>query len=200
MAFPSYETWQAPWEKKGDEFDAEIAKKFIYNLQKEADTVKGARATERQADKDRISELEGKVQEFEDKDLSEVERLRKENERLKDGSAKKNEGTENSEAVRLEIALEKGLTLAQSRRLVGKTREELEADADTFLSEVNGGQKNDEGEQGGDDDDDDDLGDLLSGGEMPSNRQRPPLRGGLGGRAPVETFDPAKMADTIGRY
>lgn len=195
MAFPSYETWQAPWEKKGDDFDAEIAKKFIYNLQKEADTVKGTRATERQADKDRISELESKVQEFEDKDLSEVERLRKENERLKEKGVKRDEGAgENSDATRLEIALEKGLTLAQSRRLVGKTREELEADADTFLAEVGGGQENDGGEG------DDDPEGLLSDGEMPSNRQRPPLRGGLGGRSQVETFDPAKMADTIGRY
>lgn len=36
-------------------------------------------------------------------------------------------------AARAEIALEKGLTLAQAKRLVGATREELEADADEVL-------------------------------------------------------------------
>jgi hypothetical protein len=36
-------------------------------------------------------------------------------------------------ATRLEIAHEKGLTPAQAKRLVGATKEELEADADEIL-------------------------------------------------------------------
>lgn len=38
-------------------------------------------------------------------------------------------------ALRLEVAFEKGLTPAQAKRLVGGTREELEADADEILVE-----------------------------------------------------------------
>lgn len=38
-------------------------------------------------------------------------------------------------ALRLEIASQKGLTPGQAKRLVGNTREELEADADEIVSE-----------------------------------------------------------------
>lgn len=37
-------------------------------------------------------------------------------------------------AVRLEVAAEKGLTPAQAKRLIGATREELEADADDIIA------------------------------------------------------------------
>jgi hypothetical protein len=37
-------------------------------------------------------------------------------------------------AMRLEVASEKGLTAAQAKRLIGSTREELEADADELLT------------------------------------------------------------------
>jgi len=37
---------------------------------------------------------------------------------------------------RAEIALEKGLTKAQAKRLVGSTKEELEADADTLMNDL----------------------------------------------------------------
>jgi nucleoid DNA-binding protein len=39
-------------------------------------------------------------------------------------------------AVRAEIANEKGLTPSQAKRLVGSTREELEADADELLKDI----------------------------------------------------------------
>lgn len=38
-----------------------------------------------------------------------------------------------AKALRLEVAAEKGLTTAQAKRLVGSTRDELEADADELL-------------------------------------------------------------------
>jgi hypothetical protein len=40
------------------------------------------------------------------------------------------------ENTRLRVALEKGLTIAQANRLSGSTKEELEADADAYLSEI----------------------------------------------------------------
>jgi hypothetical protein len=39
-------------------------------------------------------------------------------------------------ALRAEIALDKGLTQSQAKRLVGSTREELEADADELLRDL----------------------------------------------------------------
>lgn len=41
-----------------------------------------------------------------------------------------------SRADRAEVALAKGLTLNQAKRLVGSTREELEADADELLKDI----------------------------------------------------------------
>lgn len=42
--------------------------------------------------------------------------------------------------MRLQIGLDKGLTPAQARRLVGATKEDLEADADDLLATFGGGQ------------------------------------------------------------
>ena len=42
-------------------------------------------------------------------------------------------------AIRYEIALDKGLTKSQAKRLVGSNREELEADAEELLADLGGG-------------------------------------------------------------
>lgn len=65
---------------------------------------------------------------FEDKDKTETERLRDELEQLRAASS---EAT--VKALRAEVAMSKGLTPAQAKRLVGATLEELEADADEIL-------------------------------------------------------------------
>jgi len=148
MALPAFADWKRPW--KEEEFDADKAAKLIYNLHKDKEELSEAKATlvtER-------DELKGKVQEFEDKDLSEVERLRKENERLKEAPPKvatKGQGSSDDtlRADRLEIALEKGLTKAQAARLVGSTRDELEADADAYIEEHNLGGNAGNGGKGG---------------------------------------------------
>lgn len=187
MAFPTFESWKAPWEDKDEEFDADVAKKLIYNMSKRASERDAARETEKTEAATKISELEAKVQEFEDKDLTEVERLRKENERLKTPKGPEKKGDDLAQA-RLEIALEKGLTLAQSKRLAGSTREELEADAAAYKAELGGA--------GADDDNDD-------GNEQSNEQDRSdiPLRGGFNSRgAGVEQFDPEKMAEAVGRY
>lgn len=54
-------------------------------------------------------------------------------------------------ADRLEVAMEKGLTPAQAKRLVGETKEELEADADEILETFGQPKRNE-------DDDDEDEG------------------------------------------
>lgn len=66
-----------------------------------------------------------KLQQFEDRDKSESQRL---TERLE--AAEKRAADLESRSLRMEVAADKGLTPAQAKRLVGSTRDELEADAD----------------------------------------------------------------------
>lgn len=79
----------------------------------------------------RLKELEPLAQE--------AERMREsqksEQERLTDAQRQAEARATEAEAraVRLEVAFEKGLTPAQAKRLVGGSREELEADADEIL-------------------------------------------------------------------
>lgn len=81
-----------------------------------------------------------------------------------------------AKALRLEIALEKGLSQALMKRLAGSTKEELEADADELL-ETFGTPK------------------PKGNGRMAEN-----LRPSGGGDEPPEETDPAKLAAAIPRY
>lgn len=78
-------------------------------------------------------------------------------------------------ALRLEVAAEKGLTPAQARRLVGTSKEELEADADELLDTF--------GARGDD-------------GEKPPTPRRPVerLRPGAAPAGEPEETDPRKLA------
>ena len=49
--------------------------------------------------------------------------------------AEQRAATAEARAMRLEVAHDKGLTSAQANRLVGTTKEELEADADELLAQ-----------------------------------------------------------------
>lgn len=72
-----------------------------------------------------------KVKEFEDRDKTEAERT---SEKLQ--TLEKDLTTAQADAVRFEIALDKGLTKSQAKRLVGSTREELEADAEELVADL----------------------------------------------------------------
>lgn len=89
-----------------------------------------------------------------------------------------------SKSLRLEIAAAKGLSVAQAKRLVGSSREELEADADELLEAF--GSKT-----GGDDKD--------GKGGKPDVRRRPTedLRSGARTDAGEEEEIDAKKADEI---
>lgn len=69
-----------------------------------------------------------KLKEFEDRDKTEAQRLQEERDALK---AERDQLA--LDTMRREVADEKGLTPAQARRLVGSTRDELEADAEDIL-------------------------------------------------------------------
>lgn len=124
---PKFEDWKAPWEEKGEEFDADKAKKYLYDLTRDRDgaVVKVAQITQQR------DELQAKVDEHESKDLTEVQRLQRELEQAKATPA---EDTETKlENARLTLALEHGLTVKQAKRLSGSTPEELEADLPELL-------------------------------------------------------------------
>lgn len=88
------------------------------------------RKARRDADK-RNADLERRLREIEDKDKTEVQRLTEENARLT-----KELATVTVSGARLKVALEKGLTATQAKRLVGDTEEDLAADADELLSDL----------------------------------------------------------------
>lgn len=75
-----------------------------------------------------------RLKELEDADKSELQKAQ-------DAAAEATRKAEAAElrAVRAEVAADKGLTAKQAARLVGTTREELEADADELLTEFGGG-------------------------------------------------------------
>lgn len=79
------------------------------------------------------AEAAKRLAELEEADKSETEKLASE----RDQHRTRADSAELSLA-RLEVALDKGLTRAQAKRLVGSTREELEADADELLSDLGG--------------------------------------------------------------
>jgi cell division septum initiation protein DivIVA len=87
------------------------------------------RKARRDAEK-RLKELEGKVKEFEDRDKSEGEKLTD-----KIAAAEKRAADAEARALRSEVAMSKGLTAGQAKRLAhdAVTREDLEADADDIL-------------------------------------------------------------------
>lgn len=70
-----------------------------------------------------------KLKEYEDRDKTDLQKLQEERDALR---AERDSLT--LEQLRREVAEEKGLTIAQARRLVGTTREELEADADEVIA------------------------------------------------------------------
>lgn len=88
---------------------------------------------EAQSLRQRVKELEplaAKVQELEDAKKTDVERL---TEQLTSTTQTAQEAQ--GEAMRLRVALNKGLTLNQAMRLHGSSQDELEADADALLAD-----------------------------------------------------------------
>lgn len=85
----------------------------------------------RKAAEKRAADAEALIKAAEDAEKSEVERLQGQVNDLT-----RQAGAATARADRFEVAAAKGLSIAQARRLVGSTREELEADADEMRSEL----------------------------------------------------------------
>lgn len=91
------------------------------------DAVKAALDAERAAAKEarkRAEDAEAKVKEFEDRNKSEAEKAAE-----KAAQAERRATEAETKLMRVEIASKKGLDADMAARLVGETREELEADA-----------------------------------------------------------------------
>lgn len=150
-----------PW-GSDEEFDPKRAWSLIENVRAERDKFKGER-----------DEYKGKVDKHEDASKTEQQRLE---ERAQNAEARVKPLEQ--EVFRLRVALKKGLTEVQAKRLVGETEEDLEKDADellaTFRSEGDGDQ---------------------------DSRRRPQerLRPGAAPSADAEPNDPAKLAEAVPR-
>lgn len=83
------------------------------------------------AEKKRADDLAARLKEFEDRDKSDLDKASERATAAEERAAKAE-----TDLARFQVALEKGLTPSQAKRLVGATREELEADADELLKDL----------------------------------------------------------------
>lgn len=121
------------------------------------------------------AEAAKKLQEIEDSKKSELEKLSEAQQ-----VAERRAAEAEQRAMRLEVAAEKGLTPAQAKRLVGATREELEADADELLETFKPAEEESET-------------------DIP-RRPRERLRGGATPTTEPEENDPRKLAAGLRSY
>jgi hypothetical protein len=117
-----------PW-GSNEEFDPEKAWKLLQNVRADAEKAK--------ADREALAQ---KVQQHEDATKSDTQKLEE-----KATSAEQRASKAEQEAARLRVALKKGLTETQAKRLVGESEEELENDAEELLASF---KSDDDGSQG----------------------------------------------------
>jgi chromosome segregation ATPase len=111
---------EAEEQQQGEELSVEALRKQLEKARKEA---AGYRTKVRE-----LEPLATRAKELEDAGRSDLEKLTARAEK-----AEQERAQVEARALRLEVAFEKGLTPAQAKRLVGSSREELEADADEIL-------------------------------------------------------------------
>lgn len=181
MTLPKFEDWKAPWEvdlKEGDEpeFDFTKGKQYLYNVLADKERLQG-QVTTLTGERDGFKkQLDDKAREGE----SDMEKLTRERDEALESARKA--GEKSVETLKLEVALDKGLTKAQAKRLVGNTKEELTADADEILSLLPG-KTTPETDEGGDE------------GE-PSTQPKARLRNpGEPNNGKVSAFDAGEAAD-----
>lgn len=147
---PKFEEYVAPWEKgladgETPEVDLPKLKKFVYDVLAGAERDVTAAKTERDTVKTERDEAKRKLDEKNREGESETDRLKREVEELKN----KKPEVDETEVLKLRVALAKGLNEFQTKRLVGTTKEELEADADEILANFAAKQNGEEEETGG---------------------------------------------------
>lgn len=122
------------------------------------------------------SDAATRLKELEDSQKSELQKLTESKE-----ATDKELSAARLELARTRVALRKGLTEAQAKRLIGETEEDLEKDADELLATFS--QKEDDADKG-------------SSSRTP--RERMPRSGSSSSKEPEET-DPIKLAAAVPR-
>jgi hypothetical protein len=130
---PKFEEWQAPWEKSGTEFDAEKAKKFIYDLHTDAEKATEAHKAKVDELTTANTELQTKVTEFTKATETATETAAREAKEAQDRQLAETTKDADLRVARLEVGIELGLSKDDLPRIVGSTKEELLADGQKFL-------------------------------------------------------------------
>lgn len=163
---------------KGDAKDDGGAKEFTpIQSQDELDRIVRGRLARQKEQFSGFDEYKQKAAEYDKLQES----AKSETQRLQDAAtlAARNASEAEARAMRLEVAMEKGLTTAQAKRLVGNTKEELEADAEELLESF---KPTDDGKGG-----------------RPPSRTKEQLRGGSNPTEEAEETDPRKLAAMVHR-
>lgn len=128
-----FEDWTPPW-GSDDEFDAAKAAKLVYDLKVDKETLQGKNSNLAT----KANDLQGKLDELASND----EPDEKPKDKKAEPKSKDEEKTKVSDsdlwALKLEVALDKGLSKVQAKRLVGSTLEELATDADELVASFGG--------------------------------------------------------------
>jgi hypothetical protein len=142
------EDWKAPWETETGESEIEKdkLKRYLFGLLKDKERLQGSNSEKDSKIEELTKAVEAKAREGE----TDVEKLNREKKDLEDKLAKA--GTDSAEVLRLRVALAKGLTEAQAKRLLGSTEEELSKDADELVASFGGNGKKDESDESDDGD------------------------------------------------
>lgn len=143
MPLPKLEDWNAPWETETGENDIDKPKlkKYLHNLLGDKERLQET-VTTVTAERDTLkNEADAASRQGE----TEVDRLKREKQELEDKLAQP--PAESPEVLKLRVALKKGLTETQAKRLIGNSEEELEADADALVESFGAnGKSGEEGE------------------------------------------------------
>jgi hypothetical protein len=141
------EDFTAPWETASGETEIDKArlKKYLFNLLHDKEKLQESVAAVTKERDDLKTAADAKSREGE----SEVDKLKRELEEARKSQGKAPEG-EDLEVTKLRIALRKGLSESEVKRLIGANEKELEADADELLKSFG---REGKGQQDGDDSD-----------------------------------------------
>lgn len=187
-AIKSYEDWTPPKFLQGEDEDIDLERIKLEFYTRESENARYRQSN--RSLKSQVADLRAELQGDEDGDDSDSDsgEAPRPNPEKKSKSEGEGQGPSLNE-IRLELALEKGLTKNQVMRLRGETREELEADAEAYMEEHGITAGSDDGEGEG------------APPEGPPRRQ--PRRGD--GKSGTERddgdepshYDPAKLLDQV---
>ena len=191
-AIKSYEDWTPPKFLQGEDEDIDLERIKLEFYTRESENAQYRH--QNRALKSQVADLRSQVDGDGGDDDSDDDSDQAPRPKSKKKSNTEGEGQGPSlNEIRLEIALEKGLTKNQVMRLRGDNREELEADAQAYMEE--------HGITASSDDDGDEGGQESAASQKPPRRQprRSDVKSGSerGGDGEPSFYDPGKLLDVV---